>query len=393
MPVSERVLTAEDMGAVNRVRLVRLLHREGPLSRARLASELDVSRATVGTIVQPLLDEGVLEVQDPPDAPSRVGKPARPLWFGRSRLIGCVYLSADELEVATATMDGAVLERRAVPMDEVGTSSGHRPIAARIADACAVFFAGRPLVGIGIAAAGMVDTDTGSVLTMYKRQEIHGLRIRDLLAETLGVAAEVDHHPRAQAIGDFWFGVGRRYTTFASLYTGEVLGGGFVHNGRILRGPHGAGGEIGHIVIDVDGDPCICGRVGCWETLATLPWLRREAAKIGLDEPLEITAGRLSTLASSDDRASELLDRYIDNFAQGVADLEHVLGTGTYLLHGDLADAGPQMARRIERRVRDLGPHRGADPVVVAIADDNTATLLGAAGLIMSTLYSLDVGF
>jgi hypothetical protein len=74
----------------------------------------------------------------------------------------------------------------------------------------------------------------------------------------------LDHHPRALLVGDRWFGKGRGAAQFAVIYTGEVLGGAFYFDGHLYRGVAGAGGELGHTFVQVEGELCRCGRRGCW---------------------------------------------------------------------------------------------------------------------------------
>lgn len=383
------VLTAADLGAANRSRLIRTLHRDGPQSRAELAATLGVSRATVTTIVQPVLEAGLLVEQGPVDRAARpgggrAGKPARPLWFSDAVLLGGVYISGDGVHCAVLRMDGEVVRETRTPLEREGTADG-------VLAACRAFFAGTPLIGIGVAAAGMVDTEAGVILEIYRAPELTGMAIGPQLSEVIGVPVVVDHHPRVQAIGDLWFGDGRELTSFASLHTGAVLGAGMVHHGRVLRGDRGAGGEVGHMVVDAGGERCVCGRIGCWETTATLPWLRREAEREGLDAAQEMTCATLVVQAETVPAAEALLRRYLRNIAQGIADLEQVLGLQRYLVHGDVGHGGRRAEEILAEELDGMLNRRRALPSVTAVADDDRSTLLGAAGLLLSATFSLDV--
>lgn len=383
------VLTAAHLGPANRSRLIRILHRDGPQSRAELAATLGVSRATVTTIVQPVLDAGLLVEQVPAQAAARrgngrAGKPARPLWFSDAVLLGGAYISGDGVHCAVLRMDGEVVRETRAPLESERTMDG-------VLAACRDFFAGTPLMGIGVAAAGMVDTQAGTILEIYRAPELTGMRIGPRLSEKLGVPVVVDHHPRVQAIGDLWFGDGRELTDFASLHTGAVLGVGMVYHGRVLRGDRGAGGEVGHMVVDAGGERCVCGRIGCWETIATLPWLRREAERAGLDAASEMTCAELLEQAQSSPAAETLLRRYLRNIAQGIADLEQVLGFQRYLVHGDVGHGGLRAEEIIADELDGMLNRRRTLPLVTAVADDDRSTLLGAAGLLLSATFSLDV--
>lgn len=383
------VLTAADLGVANRSRLIRILHRDGPKSRAELAAALGVSRATVTTIVQPVLEAGLLVEQEPVERTARsggarAGKPARPLWFSDAVMLGGTYISGDGVHCAVLRMDGEVLRETRTPLVREGTADD-------VLAACRGFFAETPLMGIGVAAAGMVDTEAGVILEIYRAPGLTEMAIGPRLREMLGVPVVVDHHPRVQAIGDLWFGDGRELTSFASLHTGEVLGAGIVHHGRVLRGDRGAGGEVGHMVVDADGERCVCGRIGCWETVATLPWLRREAEREGLDVAPAMTCAELVAQAETVPAAEALLRRYLRNVAQGIADLEQVLGLQRYLVHGDVGHGGRRAEEILAEELDGMLNRRRALPLVTAVADDDRSTLLGAAGLLLSATFSLDV--
>lgn len=383
------VLTAADLGAANRSRLIRILHRDGPQSRAELATALGVSRATVTTIVQPVLEAGLLIEQVPGERAARrgagrAGKPARPLWFSDAVMLGAVYISGDGVHCSVLRMDGEVVREARVPLEREEVAGG-------VLSVCRDFFAGTALMGIGVAAAGMVDTEAGVILEIYRAPGLTGMAIGPQLSKVLGVPVVVDHHPRVQAIGDLWFGDGRELAGFVSLHTGEVLGAGMVHHGRILRGDRGAGGEVGHMVVDIDGERCVCGRIGCWETVATLPWLRREAEREGLEAAPEMTCAELVRQAERIPAAEVLLRRYLRNIAQGIADLEQLLGLQRYLVHGDVGLGGRLAEEILAEELEGMLNRRRALPHVTAVADDDRSTLLGAAGLLLSATFSLDV--
>lgn len=378
------LLKSADVGNANRARILRLLYESGALTRADLATRLGVSRATISTIVQPLLDQGVLLEQAPRSAGENGGKPARPLWFGADRCVGSVYLSADDCTVAAVTMVGEVVELVRRPIEDPSPEG----IMRLLAELTETVLTPRSLSGVGVAFAGMVDTATGSLLASYRRPSVNLLPVSEMLTGALHVPVFVDHHPRIQAFGDVWFGVGRRLDSFASVFTGEVIGVGIVHDGEVIRGARGAGGEAGHMVIDMGGRRCVCGRRGCWETVATLPWLREQAAAAGLASPELVTCARLAEAADAGGAAeAELLGRYAFAIAVGLANLEQTLGVGHYIVHGDVAQGGERTRSLVEAALVDSSPAREPRPRVTFVPDPDRTTLLGAAALVLSNLY------
>lgn len=379
-------------GETNRARVLQALYDNGPQTRATLARLTGVTRATIGTIVQPMINDGVLDEGDPLPSGSGGGKPSRPLWFSRSGTpLGAVYLLPGRVEAALVSAEGKVLD----------TSSGRFSARTRDTDRVletvvdclrAVLPDGGQVLGVGMAVAGMVDSDEGTIVKMNLAPGLGGFTIGPRVAERLGTPTYIDHQPRAQALADRWFGVGRGVASFAAIYTGETLGIGLVLDGHVYRGPGGAGGEIGHTFVQVDGEQCQCGQYGCWETIATLGWLRREAERLDLSGASRMTARRLGRLAASGDPvANQLQETYARNIAVGIANVQQVLAPGLFIVHGDAADGGDDFVERIQAHVRELVPaHPSGRPELVR-TDVEPAALLGAAGVVLSHSLRLAV--
>ncbi|GAB3425274.1 ROK family transcriptional regulator [Flindersiella endophytica] len=392
-PVRSRLITPTRVGEVNRARVLQTLYELGPQSRAGLARVLGVPRGTIQAIVQPLLDSGLLAEQEPVASSAAGGKPARPLWFTpASPPIAAAHLLPGRVRAALVSADGRMLSE---------TSATFRPstrdsaaVLSLVADCLANVIEAartRPL-GVGIAVAGMVDADEGTIVEINLAPGLHGAPLGAVVSSRLDLPTYIDVHPRVQALGDLWFGLGRGRDSFVSLYTGEALGAGFVIDGRIHRGPGGLGGEVGHTTVAVSGERCRCGQVGCWETLATYRWLRAEAKLLGLPSATRMTAERLAGLAAEGSSpAAELLDRYARNLAYGIANLHQTLAPEVFLLHGDAAHTTDDFRAAIESHARDLTPmHPSGRPTIIP-SDLDDATLLGAAGLVISHTLHLRV--
>jgi len=388
------LLSSSMVGSTNRGRVLQALFDLGPTSRAELARMAGVNRTTISGIVQPLIDDEVLVESDPMPANPGGGKPARPLWFSpRARPICGVLLMPDAVHACVATLDGKIeSERKMVLPDGRGQVA---PIIETIAECVGdtLAKARRKPFGIGVAVGGMVDTDRGSIVTVNLAPALDRYPLADDLGRRFGLPVKLDHHPRALLVGDRWFGAGRGVRQFAVVYTGEVLGGALYFDGHLHRGTSGAGGEVGHTFVQLDGELCRCGRRGCWDTIATLSWLRREGANAGLPEPHLIDSARLVDMA---DRrlpgAEKLLDRYARNVAVGIANLQQTVAPNIFILHGDVVLGGDRLLGAIADHVRAMVPSRpgGAIEFIAGDAGDGAA-LLGAAGLVISELLQLPI--
>src|SRR5262249_2687556 len=151
---------------------------------------------------------------------------------------------------------------------------------------------------------------------------------------------------------------------------GEVLGGALYFDGHLYRGASGAGGELGHTFVQVDGEPCKCGRRGCWDTIATLGWLRREARAAGLQGAEAMDSGQLVAMVQAGaDGAEALFYRYARNVAVGIANLQQTLAPNCYILHGDVVLGGERMISAIADHVRALVPARPGGEIEIVAGD------------------------
>ena len=384
-----QLLTPSDIGDVNRSRVIQAFCDYGPLTRADLAKMAGVTRATIGNIVSNLVESGLIEEGEPRDT-GTVGKPGRPLWFGpRAGLTGAVSITPGLVDAALVNARGEELEKRVVAFE---ASDDERRIVGALGDALGKVLprSTREVLGVGIAVPGVCNTATGDVLGSGPVPALNGVALGARVAERVRTRVLVDNDTRAQALGEKWFGQGRQKTSYASVQTGHGIGVGLVLGGVVLRGPQGEAGEAGHITVEMDGEQCTCGLRGCWETIASLRWLRREAAALQIKHAAKLDASHLVARAEDDDDAMALLHRYADNIAVGIAALQLILSPGLFILHGDAVGGGEKLRGLVEEAARRrVFPHIRRSVEVVVSDLDQRATLLGASGLVLSETFAL----
>ena len=384
-------------GELNRARVLRTLYAHGPLARPELARLTGSTRATIGQIAQPLIDEGVLAEHDPVASGARGGKPARPVWFSDDGWpVAAVLLLPGGAQAALVTAGGRIVTSARVKFRP--RKGNHDVIVRRITDCLNQVIAQSPSTprGIGIAVGGMVDTETGEVVRVDLAPGLNGLAIGPHIAANTAIPAFVDLQPRAQALGDLLFGAGRGEDNLCSVYIGEGIGAGFILDGALHRGARGAGGEVGHAVIDLHGTLCTCGLTGCWETLAATRWLRTQAEARGVTAPglasANLSVARLREQAGLDPAAAQLLAEYAVNIAIGISNIQQSLGLGLFIVHGDPVGGGEPLRQAIENHVRERAFAHPGGPIRIIFAEtDDYATLRGAA---VSVLFrSMHVAF
>ena len=157
-------------------------------------------------------------------------------------------------------------------------------------------------VGLGIPAT--IDHDTGVAVSAVNLP-LADLPIRDLVSERVGLPVFVDNDANVAALAEHLYGAGRDAEDMVLLTIGTGIGGGIVLGGEVYRGATGAGAELGHVVIDMNGPPCQgnCRGRGCVETMASGTALGREGRAAAEADPDSALASMLAEGQEIDGRA------------------------------------------------------------------------------------------
>lgn len=259
-----------------------------------------------------------------------------------------------------------------------------------LAEAATVLGVDPDALPIGLGLPGMLDR-AGILAFAPNLRSASGGDLAALLAERLGpVDVTVANDADCAAVAEQRLGAGRGHDDLIMVTLGTGIGGGIILGGSLLRGGNGFAGEIGHMVVDVDGPPCPCGARGCWERFASgsaVGRMAREAAHAGRLAGLvaahggdaESVRGEDVTAAAvaGDPEARALMDEVGWWLARGIANLACVLDPTCVVIGGGLSEVTPLLiepasralpslleggARRqpIELVAAELGPEAGA---------------------------------
>src|SRR3712207_2216533 len=291
---TEKVLP-EHARAHNRSMVLQHLFHSGPRSRAEIARATGLTRVTVSDLVATLLADGLvseLELR----AEGKVGKPGTPVGLRTDAFQVVAVDLADDALMHGAVLDlsGNVLERRSAA---VGNRQGQDALDVLVALCRELVDAATcPVLGVGVGSPGVIDA-SGSVLQAPNRGW-YDLPLAAELSAVLDLPAHVANDANTAALGEFTYG-GASGGGLLTLTVGGGVGAGIVLDGVLVQGHEHAAGELGHVTAvderdDIDGAPlgrpqrCACGRMGCLETVLSVPALRRRID--GLDEKATETA-------------------------------------------------------------------------------------------------------
>lgn len=269
MPRSFRTGDQALVRELNRAIMLNLL-RTDPQSRAGLAAASGLNKTTVSSLIAELLAAGL--VREVGTAESGGGRPGTVLELNprAGGMIG-VELGVEYLRVVLADFCAAALWHREVSFSRCdGPDAVVEVLMALVAEATAAAQqAGQPILGLGLAAPGLVDIETGTLL-FGPNLGWRDVALRQRLRQSFSFPIFVDNDAKASALGERYFGIAQSVDNFVFVLANVGLGCGIVLGGEVHRGATGSAGEVGHTTLLLpDGPLCECGNRGCWETVAS----------------------------------------------------------------------------------------------------------------------------
>ncbi|GHE74252.1 hypothetical protein GCM10018785_48060 [Streptomyces longispororuber] len=236
---------------------------------------------------------------------------------------------------------------------------------------------------VGIGSAGPVDASAGTVSPV----NVPGWRgyplVERVRAATDGLPVELVGDGVAMTAAEHWQGAARGHDNALCMVVSTGVGGGLVLNGSLHPGPTGNAGHIGHISVDLDGDPCPCGARGCVERIASGPNIARRALEAGWrpgpDGDTSPAAGARAARAG-DPLATASFDRAAQALAAGIAATATLVEIDIAVIGGGVAMAGDVLFAPLRRALREYATLSFVRRLTVAPALTGTdAGLVGAA--------------
>ena len=180
---------------------------------------------------------------------------------------------------------------------------------------------------------GNIDMAKGVIVGWGNMPIFNGYAMRDELSKRLNAKVILENDANAAALGEQWMGAGRGVDDLVLLTLGTGIGGGIIVGGRILHGQIGMAGELGHITISPNGNPCGCGNRGCVEKHASATAVSAMARLLGLGH--DLTAQQVYDLAvQGNDRAREIFKVMGEALGIALAGLINIFNFPLYLLGG-----------------------------------------------------------
>lgn len=346
------------------------------VTRAAVAAEVGLTRATVSTLVDELLAAGLVEEQGA-QRPGTVGRPGTALALAETGPAGIgAEIGVDHLAACAVDLRGRIRCRAQRP-----AANRSRPAAAVLAELAELTAgvteeaveAGLHPVRTTVAVPGLIGPDRGTVL---RAPNLGWEDVPLAAAFGEGAATAVENEANLGALAELWLGGhDGRLTDFVHVSAEIGIGAALVVEGRLFRGARGFAGELGHVPVRPDGPRCSCGANGCLETYAGEEALLRAAGvRTGRGPALKAAA------VAGDPAALRALEEAGAALGIALSGAVNLLDPQAVVVGGPLADLAPWLLpgvrRELAARVTDR-QWRAQDVLISRLGHDGV--LRGAA--------------
>ncbi|MBF9069160.1 ROK family protein [Streptacidiphilus fuscans] len=295
-------------------------------------------------------------------------------------LVAAVDIGGTKIAGGLVSRDGELLHEVQVPTPAKGSAAAVLSAVHSVLDLLASQASWHRVDRVGVGSAGPVDVTAGTV-SPVNIPNWRGFPLVDQLTAHPAVSGRLPVVLGGDAVAmtaaEHWIGAARGFSTALCLVVSTGVGAGLVLDGKVHAGPTGNAGHLGHITVDLDGDPCPCGSRGCLERLASGTAIAAWALGHGWRPEADDTsaAAVAASARAGDPVALAAFDRAAKALAAGIAatatlvELEAAVLGGGVLRAGDLllsplrhhlqTYAALPFTRRIRILPAQLGTHAG----------------------------------
>lgn len=365
--------------------VLRAILDDGPIARSTIARRTGLSAAAVSGHTAELARLGLLRELADAEPRGNVGRPHVPVDLDtRRHVAGALHLAVHHATVALLDLRGNVLVQHQEPHDGLAAEDLLARAAEILDDLLLGHAPDREPLGLGVATGGWVDRESGTVVE-HPLLDWKNVPVRDLLAESTGLAVEVDGHARALVHAERLFGHPKARESVVQLFAGNVVDAAFATGATVHHGPRSAAGAVAHLPVDDSAEPCHCGRTGCLEATVSEATLARKAG-VPFPELLALAAaGETAAVRMFHDRARLI--------GQAAALLLDVLNPAVLVVVDQSVAQVPGCLPAIRDEVRERS-RSCADPAETVVPTSFPGTELATAGgaVLLDVLYDDPLG-
>lgn len=389
------------MKQLNISAVLNVIKNNGSLSRADIAKLTGLTPASVSNITKQLIEDEYLMERGMGE--SSGGRPPIILELNpEARYVIGVNIGVGTIEVVMTNLSAEILfrDQLMIPMDKCNEEIVLKELVKIINKVVAKSnIDSNRILGVGVAMHGIVNVATG-VSEYAPYYNWVNINIKDKLQGELQYPVMIDNDVRAMAIGESWFGSAKDIDNFVMINVSNGVGAGIIINNKPYYGIDYGSGEIGHIVVDVDGAKCNCGNYGCLETVVSNNNIVKRAIRAikqgsssllaNLKEDIEdLTIRDICKGATLEDEVSiYVLKEAARYLGIGISNLVNILSPRNVVLVGDIFEGSEYVIETLNEIVHKRSMRLPKKNIRITKSSLGAeAAVIGAATLVIKELF------
>ncbi|GAA5415963.1 N-acetylglucosamine repressor [Paraliobacillus ryukyuensis] len=385
------------MKSLNKTIIMNKILNDGPISRAQIAKETNLTPPTVGSIVKELMEQGII-IESTQGASQGGRRPTMlEIHYQNFYIIG-VDAGSKEIEAILTDLSGQIIEQNRIELEQTNTNEGFiNKLVSSIQGVIQPHHQQQDkIIGIGVAMHGVVDVITGS--SVYAPNlNLYDIPIQATLEDFFQVDVKVENDVRSMALGEVWFGQGKNTPSMVAVNLGNGVGAGWTINGQRYHGATSIAGELGHMTIDVHGKACTCGNQGCLQTIVSGPAIGARAQEQLPNIEHSVLQAKANSISGQDvyqaalegdNFAIKLLHETGEYIGIGLTNLIHLINPSKIILGGGVSRASEFILEPIKDTISKRALTNQAKQTEIVVSNlGEQATALGAIALILAQVF------
>lgn len=390
------------MKQLNVSAVLKVIKDNGSLSRADIAKLTGLTPASVTNISKFLIEDGYLI--ESKIGESSGGRPPIILEINpNARYVIGVCIGVGSIDVVITNLSAKIIIKKSIEIKEERHNYDEvfKKLIKLINEVIDNSKIERKLIlGIGVALHGIVNAKTGvSIYSPYYGWK--DKNIKEKLENELGLDVYVDNDVRAMALGESWFGITKDISNFVTLNISNGIGAGIIINNKPYYGVDFGAGEIGHIVVEADGEKCNCGNYGCLETVSSNSNIIKKAIKLikqGANTMLnknnkdinKLTIGDICYAAQNgDELAITIIKEAARYIGIGITNLINILNPTAIVVVGEVFENTSYAIETLNEIVKNRGLKLSSENVrIIKSLLGSDAAVVGAATLVIQEIFN-----
>lgn len=341
-----KVSQTKDIRAQNRLTILNNILAKQPVSRAEVAYNMQLNKATVSTIVKEWIDMGLVQETELGD--STGGR--KPIMLNQIEDAGhciAIDINVNHINIIVCTLSDSIVEQQAVPVQEKDFTTNYQ----KLSEALKKLIKKIPpspygIVGIGVSVHGVVDLN--GIIRNIPVLKWRNIDLKTLLENEFGIPVSVNNDGNLSAMYEM---KRRDYRDMTVLNVGDTISAGLVADGRVIHGFLGFANAIGHHTVNfTEETPCSCGKCGCWEQYCSDRVLIQKLNG-HLEQPIETVEEFIQAVKDGNPDARAILKDYAKMLAVGISNAIFILNSEVIIINSKITSAFPYLLPEIENNI------------------------------------------